>query len=307
MPHDYRGRWPVEVDSHFVGAKLQTHQTVLHWRDMMNYAAGVDDRNPIYYDDEREGGIVAHPLLPIAITWPMLQHLSESLQEPEFAYDVLATRSLEGEQLILQRPLRPGEKLQIEGEIAAIVPHPAGTRLVIRLAATDEQKLPAFTRYSSALLRGVHCSDEGAGAERLPPVPAAPKQEEVLWQAVVPIGPLRPYLYDGCTGISYDHHLSRRSAHKLELPGILVQETATLAFALRELLYREADGEPQGLKTLSCRFTGMVLPGTEIRIQLLGKTPKGEGTDLHFVVLNDQDRRVISNGYALIRRKGLVP
>jgi hypothetical protein len=40
---------------------------------------------------------------------------------------------------------------------------------------------------------------------------------------------------------------------------------------------------------------------------LLGKKPHAQGTDLHFVVLNHQDRRVISDGYAFVRREGLIP
>jgi hypothetical protein len=297
----------VEIDSRFVGTKLETCERVLHWRDMMVYAAGVDDRNPIYYDDEREGGIVGHPLFPIVVTWPILQHLSDYLPGSGFPFHLLASQSHDGEHLVLHRSLRSGDALTIGGEIAAIVPHPAGTRLVIRLAGVDEQGRPVFTRFTSVLLRGIECSDAGAGADGLPSVPAAPDQAEILWQAVVPIGPLRPYLYDGCTSISLPQHLSRRFAHGLDLPGIVLQETATLAFALRELLYREAEGEPRGLETLSCHFTGVVLPNTEIRIQLVGKKPQAQGTDLHFTVLNHQDRRVISDGYAFVRREGLIP
>jgi acyl dehydratase len=294
----------VEIDSRFVGTKLRSRETVLHWRDMMNYAAGVDDRNPIYYDDETGSGVVGHPLFPIALSWPMLRDLPETLEEPHFPVDALATQAHDGEHLILQRLLRAGERVAIDAEIAAIVPHPAGTRLVIRLTGADDQDGPVFTRHCSTLLRGVHCKDGGAGAENVPSAPAAREHSEILWQAVVPIGPLRPYLYDGCSGISRPYHLSRRSARKLELPGIVLQETATLALALRELLYREADGEPQGLRTLSCSFTGIVLPGTEIRIQLVGRTARGEGTGLHFVVLNHQDHRAISDGYAYIRGRG---
>ncbi|MDP3284575.1 MAG: hypothetical protein Q8M56_09120, partial [Desulfobacterales bacterium] len=58
--------------------------------------------------------------------------------------------------------------------------------------------------------------------------------------------------------------------------------------------------DPHCLKVLSCRFTGMVLPGTDIRIQLIGKADRGKDKDLYFTVMNKEDQKAISNGYALI-------
>lgn len=49
------------------------------------------------------------------------------------------------------------------------------------------------------------------------------------------------------------------------LPGIIHQGTATLAYAARELVNREARGNPALLKALACRFTGMVRPGSDDR------------------------------------------
>ena len=44
----------------------------------------------------------------------------------------------------------------------------------------------------------------------------------------------------------------------------------------------------------------MVQPGTEICVQLTGRQRGQDGTALHYVVLNGQGRRVISDGYALL-------
>jgi hypothetical protein len=68
------------------------------------------------------------------------------------------------------------------------------------------------------------------------------------------------------------------------------------------LINREAGGDSHRLKILSCRFTGMVLPGTDIRIQLIGKEDMEKDKDLHFIVINKDGGKVISKGYALITR-----
>jgi acyl dehydratase len=116
---------------------------------------------------------------------------------------------------------------------------------------------------------------------------------------------VRPYLYDGCTGISFPIHTSPQFAHGVGLPGIILQGTATLAIAARELVNREAGGDPARLAALYGRFTTMVLPDTEIRVQLTGRQQQTDGTSLHYVVLNGEGRRAINDGYALLR--GLKP
>lgn len=37
----------------------------------MNYAAAVGDDNPRCFDDERPAGVVAPPMLAVALTWPL--------------------------------------------------------------------------------------------------------------------------------------------------------------------------------------------------------------------------------------------
>jgi acyl dehydratase len=80
------------------------------------------------------------------------------------------------------------------------------------------------------------------------------------------------------------------------LPGIILQGTCTLALAARELVNREAGGDPTRLKTLSCRFSGMVRPGTSIRVELKSRS-RG---DLFFEVLNQEGEKAVSKGYARI-------
>jgi acyl dehydratase len=88
------------------------------------------------------------------------------------------------------------------------------------------------------------------------------------------------------------------------LPGIILQGTATLAMAASELVNREADGDPLRMRALHARFTRMVLPGTEILLQVEARVPAEEGTGLWFSVLNPNGRKAISNGYVLLEERG---
>lgn len=290
----------MEMDSRFAGTPLKEHRAEIAWRDMMNYAAAVGDRNPRYFDDERPEGIVAHPMFCVAVTWRVLERIWDFIEAHDFPFHLLSTQVHYTEHLAFHQPIRPDDVLTIRGRIAAILPQWSGTLVVIRSEAFDETGAPVFTEHAGTLLRGVKCTDKGQGGDALPTVPASPKAKTALWETVISIDPLLPYVYDGCTGITFPIHTSRAFAHEVGLPDILLHGTATLALAVRELVDREAAGDPLLLRSLHCRFTGMVLPDTEIRVQLVGKTAADDGTHLHFIVLNQDGRKAIRQGYALL-------
>lgn len=291
----------MELSSRFVGTKLKDYETEITWRQTMNFAAAVDDRNAWYLDDEREGGIVAPPMFSVAVTWRILERIWEFIEAKDFPMEVLLTQVHHTESLEFHRPLRPGDRLTVKGKVAAILPHRAGTRVVMRFDALGEGNEPVFTEHIGALMRGVKCSDEGLCPNRIPESFFPEGSEEPLWESRIPIDPLRPHIYDGCTNIVFPIHTSKAFAHQVGLPGNILQGTATLSFAVREIINREAGGDPRALKSVICRFTGMVLPGTEIMVQLLGRNRKDDGTDLAFIVLNQEGQKAISDGCAFLR------
>lgn len=291
----------MELDSHFAGTRLKTFRTHVDWRRTMNYAAAVSDPNPVYLDDEREGGILAPPMFSTALTWPILANIGDYIQDATFPRELLLTQVHHTEHLQFHRPVKPGEELSVRGRIAAILPHRAGTRVVIRLAAQDADGQSVFTEHLGAMLRGVKCLGGGRGETELPVLPRSSNLVDGGWEANVFIEPERPHLYDGCTGIVFPIHTSQRFAHQVGLPGIILQGTATLALAAREMVNREASGDPCRLEGLAGRFSGMVRPGTTIQIRMVSQSVDRRGTDLFFDVWNADGQPAIRNGWAYIR------
>jgi len=286
----------MEISSSFVGARLKEYKTSVTWRDTMNYAAALGDNNPCYLDDERLDGIVAPPMFAVAVTWPITEKIWDYIETPDFPREILLTQVHYTEHLRFYRPIRPGDELKIQGKIAAIKPHKAGTHIVIRFDVIDGQGSPVFVEHIGAMLRGVTCTDGGQGAEDLPQVPAFPGETEPIWKSVIAIDELAPFVYDGCTMIYFPIHTSVKFAHSVGLPGRILQGTATLAYAVRELINTAGAGNPLAVDSVSCRFSGMVMPGSEIIVRLLRKVP-GSGTDLFFEVLNAEGKKAISQGY----------
>jgi acyl dehydratase len=292
----------MELSSRFVGTPLKDYHTEITWRQTTNYAAAIDDNNDYYLDDVREGGIVAPPMFSVAVTWPILERIWEYIEAKDFPLEVLMTQVHHTESLEFHRPLRPGDRLRVKGQVAAILPHRAGTRVVIRFEALDRSGTPVFTEHTGALLRGVKCTDDGSVANRLPEGPPWEEKAEPLWESRIPIDPLRSHIYDGCTNIVFPIHTSKSFARQVGLPGTILQGTATFALAVREILNKEAGRNPFTLKSVFGRFTGMVLPGTEIRVQLVGKKGPPDGRHLYFIVLNQEGQKALSGGYAFLKK-----
>jgi acyl dehydratase len=291
----------MKLSSAFVGATLKEYTCIITARRIMNYAAAIGDANPLYFNDERPEGIIAPPLFPVALTWPIVENIADYLDTPEFPQEVLFTQVHYSEHLSIHRPVKPGSHLTIKGIIAAIEPHRAGTYVITRFDAHDTDGNHYFTEHIGAMMRGVACEDTGKGGQSVPSVPGQTQESAALWESVIPIDPLAPFIYDGCTNIYFPIHTSVQFAHQVGLPGIIHQGTATLALAVHSVLNREAGGDPHRVATIYCRFSGMVLPGSAIRVCLTGKNQTSYGTDLFFTVFNAEEKRAISDGYIRLK------
>ena len=285
----------MELDPKFTGARLRPCRIDVDLRRTTGYAAAVGDDNPLYFDDRRPMDLIAPPMLAAALTWPISSDIGGRLAAANFPPEVLATQVHYTERLDFHRPVRPGDKLTVNGRIAGITPHRAGTYCCLRYDAVDCENRPVFTEHTGALFRGVNCRGEGLGSD-LPEEPQGDWVSGPLWSRKIRIDPMLPYIYDGCTDIVFAIHTSPAFAAAVGLPGIILQGTCTLALAARELVNREAGGDPMRLKTLSCRFTGMVRPGTTIRVELKSRS-RG---DLFFEVLNQEGEKAVSKGFARI-------
>ena len=290
------------LDPGLAGTPLKPLTVSVPWRRTTNYAAAVGDANPCYFDDMEESGLVAPPTFPVALTWPLVSDLGRFLVIDTFPQEVLITQVHYSEHLILHRLVRPGDLLTLEGEITAILPHRAGTHAVVRIIARDASDAPVFTEYLGAMFRGVTCEGEGVVLD-LPEIPAAGEGLAEGWTAQLDVDPLAPYLYDAGSDIVFPIHTSPKFAREVGLPGILLQGTATLAFAIREIVNRACGGDPHRIRELACRFTGMVAPGTPIRVCSLGTEDAGEETRLFFEVLNAEGRKALRNGYVTFTKE----
>ena len=290
----------MKLNADLAGTRLKSYQTRIKWQKTTNYAAAIQDNNPKYFNDMKQQGLVSHPMFAVSVTWPILSCLDKFIKNKDFPSQVLLTQVHYSEHLILHRLIRPGDELCITGMLKGILPHRAGTHAIICLEAEDSDKKPVFTEYVGAMLRGVDCG-KGSQSGEIPLVPENSSSKDLLWTSNIHIDPLQPYIYDGCSNIEFPIHTSPKFAKAVGLPGIILQGTATLAYAIREFVNREADYDPARILEIACKFTGMVLPDTAIKVCCTGRALHQNHTDVFFEVLNCEQKKAIRTGYVKIK------
>jgi hypothetical protein len=172
----------MEISSRFVGSHCHPLEIVVTPRMSMNYAASVDDANPRYFDDERPDGIVAPPMIANALTWTISSEIENHWDSEGFPVDAMQQKVHYLEILECHRTIIPGEKIRIEGTLAAMLPHRAGTHMVIRYDGYDSEHKLVFVEYAGAMLRGVECLDGARGAENIPALPERAPKSEAVWE-----------------------------------------------------------------------------------------------------------------------------
>jgi acyl dehydratase len=288
----------VNMTSEIMQVELPAITVQVSDRQSMNFAACVGDNNPWYFDDERPDGIVAPPMLVVSLTWPLSLSYAEALHAHGYG-DAQKRQVHFTEHIAWNRPFKPGETLRINARVSAVLPHRAGTLGIVSFDAVDSEGLPVFTESSGAMFRGVRLEGGGEGADSASVSPERVEEAEPLWSTVLPIDPLASHIFDGCGDLHFPIHTSRRFAHQVGLPRPILHGTCTESMAIRELVNRECGGDPTRLRATGCRFTGMVFPGTEITVRLVGVS-QTETRNLFFDVLNADGKKAISDGFLSI-------
>ena len=291
----------MEVSTDLAGRRSTPYEVEITPRQSTNYAAGTLDPTPFYFDDERPGGAIAPPMLAASLSWHMTLYRDRFWKTDDFPADVAVRQVHYSEVLEIHQPMRPGQRLSITAQVAAVLPHRAGTHMVVRYDATCDGQ-PVFTEYSGAMLRDVKCVGEPKGKDAVQEMERVSRQDGPLWSKSLHVHPLASYLYDGCGDVHNPIHTSPAFAHAVGLPDPIVHGTATLAYAVREIVAAEADGDPTRVATIRANFTGMVLPDSQIRIELLGKQEDSSLTHCHFLVWNAEDKRAIRNACVSLKR-----
>lgn len=289
---------PTEMAGAVAGPMIHT----VDRRWTMAYAASIDDLAPRYLDTTADDEVVAHPMFPVCVEWPVIVSARSAYERFGVTRAEVRTGVHATHDLTIHRPIRPGDVLTTRLETAGVVGIRPGAKLTTRLRTVDAAGLPVATTTQD----GIHLGVATEGPDRPdgePPPPlgdVARTGEPVVTTIEVDGG--RAHLYTECARIWNPIHTDRAVALAAGLPDIILHGTANLAYGVSAAM--ASDGaEPDEVRRIRCRFRAMVLLPSTITIRVwpaVAEVAGAGGRIVPFEVLNDAGAPAVEDGLLVL-------
>jgi acyl dehydratase len=242
----------------------------------MAYAAALGEAGSCYLDTRARPDVVAHPLFPVCIEWPVFLGVHELRQNSELTAKERTRGVHISHDLVLHRPLHAEQRLWTQARVVAVERRSSGAYQLVRLDTTLEAGDPVCTTWYGSLYRGVEVRGDDRRLEaaprdaRTPPKPS--EREEVELEVAV--------------------------AARAGLPGLILHGTATLALAVSAVVGLRLKGDPQRVASVAGDFRAMVAMPSTLRVGVFDSLSNGA---IPFEVLNDRGETAICDGLLGVR------
>lgn len=277
------------LSASIVGATSRPYRHTLDARRLMAYAAGIDYSNPRCFDTT--GALCAHPLFPVCLEWDAILEVRHG-SGTEHMTSAEQARAVHGEHdLHLFRPLSPGLELTTVATVIAVEARLPGVTLVKRIDTVDAQDRLVCRTYQSTLYRGVALAGASSSLDAAPAWPATLGDPARYLPLSIPRG--AAHVYTECARIWNPIHTDIAHARAAGLPDIILHGTATLARAVSLLIDRCLNGEPDRVRRVGCRFSGMVRMPSALVVRIDGIRARL----ITFSVFDGGGAEVISRGF----------
>jgi acyl dehydratase len=265
----------------------------------MAYAAGLEDYLPCYLDTRRSYGIVAHPLFPVCIEWPLAIALHEKMRVSRLAAAEAARGVHATYDVTIHRLVRPPESLTTTLVLAGVQRLKPGAYELMRFDTADAQGRPVCTTWYGTIYRGVEVSGEDRPALD---APALLRGEEGRARAEIPLGISTgaAHVYTECARIWNPVHTDSAVAAAAGLPAIILHGTATLAMAVSKIVGAAAGSNPERVRRIHGRFAAMVLMPSMVNVRIASRAAQAGGEAVAFEVLNADGGRAIRDGMVVL-------
>ncbi|MDQ3939726.1 MAG: MaoC family dehydratase N-terminal domain-containing protein [Actinomycetota bacterium] len=249
------------------------------------YARATNDLNERYIGGD---DVVASPIFPIV---PAFQFLMKAGMDPELEADLL--RLVHGEEEhVLQRPIRPGDKLTLAPVIESIEQKDTGETFTVKVTEANQDGDVVAVVRATSFIRGT-----GSGA-RPPTRPGSTNtlaEREIVYEEATKVDDDQTYRYAEASGDHNPIHVDENVAKMAGLPGIINHGMCTMAIATKGAVNGLAGGDPTRVTRVAVRFSKLVFPGQELTTKFW-REGSGDGTTNYgFETYNPDGEAVIKN------------
>ncbi len=270
-----------------------THDIDARWT--MSYSAALGDTDDCYFntrlgDGRNEGsegnaGIVAHPLFPVCVEWPVIVSGRDNATKWGITPDETRRSVHATHDVIIHRLVRPGDMLNTALTYSGVEQRKPGAYTTMRIDTTAADGQPVCTTYQGGFHLGVEAvgPDRSASSNRpgsadaiaamplldLPAIrelgdpPATPMKD-----VVVPVAAGAAHTYTEGARIWNPIHTDAAVAEEAGLPAIILHGTATLALGVSAVLRTIAPGQPELVRRIVGRFGAMVLMPSTLTVRI---------------------------------------
>lgn len=289
-----------------VGVTGPACSEVLEDRWVMNYAASVLDRNPVYFDNRDGRRLPAHPNYLSHQEWEAISALHDVIDGLTDQERQRGVHSYNDTRLF--RPLYSGEEVTCVARVESVDQRRAGGRLTVRIDTTGADGEPVASSVTSSVFRGVPLDGPETGE---PPVPGGTDPaiaggtgttiDDSGWPTEptrvepIEIDSLAAHIFSECARDYSPIHTDIAVAGEAGLPGLILHGTGTFAVALSSLTNHEAGGDPTRVRRFGGRLGAMVLCPSSVRLEV--HSHPDDPTRHRFAVLTQEGGRAIGEGF----------
>jgi acyl dehydratase len=268
----------------------------------MNYAAGIGDESPFYYDTSAPDGVQVHPGYLSQLEWRAIDALLDDL--PELSAEERDRGLHSFNETVLDRPVRDGDRLCSIAEVVGLEPSRRGARMTFRVRITDLRGAVVGSSLSSVVYREVPYDALGV---RPPACHAFPRLRE--WvpgpdarTSRVRVSAIAAHVFSECARDYGAIHTDIAVARRAGLPALILHGTAVLSLALSDIVANEAGGVPDAVAGFRVALRAMVPCPSDL--DLLVEADPTNPALVRFEARTADGGRALDSGAALLRAPG---
>ncbi|HEX5588097.1 MAG TPA: MaoC/PaaZ C-terminal domain-containing protein [Acidimicrobiia bacterium] len=234
------------------------------------YAHATDDPNPVY-----DAGGAVPPLYTVSLVLQAYLHAQSDSVEPGAIEGVRGGVHAEHD-LWVHRPLAPGADVTWEVTPSGAQQTKAGVLVAQRIVVSDDRG-PALEHYWTTLFMG-GTIPEPLGTPLVDHTFPEAAREHVVGAHTFTVARDQAFRYAGASNDHAPMHVDDEAARRAGFPSKFMQGMCSLAMCSGAVVKIAADGDPDRLRRLACRFSAPTYPGNELEVTVYDAGPSGEGT-----------------------------